>query len=302
MTLVAVCIPTFRRPDSLARLLESLTRLRTGDARLAVVVVDNDAEGSAKDTVAEYRRSLPDLVYSVEPERGISAARNRLLRLAVGLDPDYVAFVDDDEWVEETWLVNLLTTARRYDADAVVGPVLPSYEPGMPAWIREGRFFERARRTTGAPVLRGATGNTLIARRLLCDEGDHFPRCFPEGVGEDTYFFERARRAGARIVWCDEACVHELVPAARASSRWLIRRAYIGGTTFSRGLVLLGLSRRGGAVRTVVCLGRVVQGILLAALSVLRGRAAVVRALQRSATGAGGVVGLLTATAARGTK
>src|SRR5262249_37183933 len=64
VTSVTVCIPTFRRRDSLARLLESLARIQTGGAEVTVVVVDNDAEGSARTTVAAFSGSLPGLVYA----------------------------------------------------------------------------------------------------------------------------------------------------------------------------------------------------------------------------------------------
>ena len=41
---VTVAIPTFRRPQGLARLLAALAKLRT-DASVTVLVADNDAEG-----------------------------------------------------------------------------------------------------------------------------------------------------------------------------------------------------------------------------------------------------------------
>ena len=40
---VTVCIPTFKRPKSLKRLLDAIAALRT-DAKLSVLVADNDAE------------------------------------------------------------------------------------------------------------------------------------------------------------------------------------------------------------------------------------------------------------------
>jgi succinoglycan biosynthesis protein ExoM len=46
---------------------------------------------------------------------------------------------------------------------------------------------------------------------------------------DDNLFFRRFDEAGGRIVWCDEATVHETVLPERLSRRWLLRRAFRGG-------------------------------------------------------------------------
>ncbi|HZQ40547.1 MAG TPA: hypothetical protein VFA87_07130, partial [Rhizomicrobium sp.] len=43
---IALCIPTFKRPKMLARLLDAVARLQTR-ADITVIVADNDAEGHA---------------------------------------------------------------------------------------------------------------------------------------------------------------------------------------------------------------------------------------------------------------
>ena len=43
---VLICIPTFRRPKMLRRLLDAIARLET-NADISVLVADNDAEGRA---------------------------------------------------------------------------------------------------------------------------------------------------------------------------------------------------------------------------------------------------------------
>ena len=49
-----ICIPTFRRPRSLARLLDAIAALKTR-ADIAVLVADNDAEGHAGFDLASAR-------------------------------------------------------------------------------------------------------------------------------------------------------------------------------------------------------------------------------------------------------
>lgn len=289
-TSVAICIPTFRRAELLGRLLDSLTRLQRVDADVVVIVVDNDADRSALATVDSFRRRLRELVYDVEPNAGVAAARNRLVTLALERQCDLVAFVDDDEWVDGAWLYRLLETARGFSADAVLGPVIPSYEANIPEWLRRGGFFERPRERTGTIMHRGRTGNALVAARLLKSCTEPFPRCLR--IGEDTYFFENARRRGASIVWCDEALAYEGVPSDRARVGWLLARAFEQGKTYSQCLRLLGQTRRQRVARTAKCLLRLMQATVVALPAVFMGRAVFLRAARRAAGAIGGLAGV----------
>ena len=93
--LVSVCVGTFKRHGLLPLLLASLARQTLGLAQFEIVVVDNDAAGSAAGAVAEFGQMHPAvrLTYSVEPVSGLSHARNRTVRMARG---QLLAFIDDD--------------------------------------------------------------------------------------------------------------------------------------------------------------------------------------------------------------
>jgi succinoglycan biosynthesis protein ExoM len=52
--------------------------------------------------------------------------------------------------------------------------------------------------------------------------------------GEDGDLLARLAQNGARIVWCDEAVVHEPVEPSRLSLRWLVLRSLRGGQDFAR--------------------------------------------------------------------
>lgn len=102
---IAVCIPTYRRPNLLAGALDSIAGqvlVRNPEAQVRVCVVDNDPEASARGLVKSKRQPIRwPLVYAVEPRRGVSQARNRLLELAG--EVDFVAFLDDDEVAQPSW-------------------------------------------------------------------------------------------------------------------------------------------------------------------------------------------------------
>jgi hypothetical protein len=178
----------------------------------------------------------------------------------------------------------------------VAGPVLPSYEPGVAEWAVKGKFFERPRHPTGTLVNCAITANCLISARLLATSAEPFHPAFALGGGGDTHFFRQAHAGGARMVWADGAVVYERVPASRATVRWLLARAYRGGTSFALSERLLHRTRGWMALRMSTGALRGLLGLGLLLPSVFLGKAGIVRALRSTWTGAGlmtGTLGLL---------
>jgi GT2 family glycosyltransferase len=287
---VAICIASYRRPQGLHALLGGLDAQRFEGERpeIVLVVVDNDAEESARPVCEDARRWLSlQLRYAVEPRKGIPFARNATLRHAG--DADWLAFIDDDEIPDPRWLDTLMRVQRETGADVVTGPVLPRFAEPPPAWIADGGLFEQPHYATGTPLHTAYTNNALLRRSRLDDLDRLFDERLTLGVGEDADLFERLALRGARIVWADEAIVHETVPAARANARWLLRRGYVCGTAITH------LERqRLSAPRALLsgaCQGAwwLLRGLLGAAFA--RGRAARVRSLQIFTSGIGRFAG-----------
>jgi glycosyltransferase involved in cell wall biosynthesis len=296
-TRVTVCVATYRRPAGLDRLLASLTGVDLSEGvEMRVVVLDNDEERSAHAVVSRYTTRLSDLHYAIEPKRGISRARNRLVVLALDASepPDYVAFVDDDEWVDFGWLRAFLACASRMNA-VLAGPVLPSYERRVPAWIRDGGFFERTPRSSGSEAPFAGAGNLLIPCPLLVslDAQPPFAEIFDRPGGEDAFFSVLAKRYGYQVRWCDEARVHEEVSRDRGSVRWVVRRAFNGGYDYSRVVRLTRSSRTELAGRVASGVGHICVGVVLLLPALVRGRRPLLHAVRRCAAGAGALAGLV---------
>lgn len=234
---IDVCVATFRRPALLQVLLESLSGQRLEECiSFRVVVVDNDPDESARATLEALRVRLPYLlVYETERRRGISYVRNRALECA---DADYIAFVDDDEFVEPEWLQRLHDAMQRFSADAVFGPVVAILPDAAPAWARSHPSFSRRSRPCGTSLQSGATNNVLIRRSALGEPPQRFDEAFALTGGEDSEFFHRLHLKGGRLVWCDSAVVYEHVSNERLTTRWVYRRALRGGQCFARVFVV----------------------------------------------------------------
>ena len=230
---IDVCLCTFMRPELLKATLTSIERQQLSpDINVKVFVVDNDANASAEFVINEFKmRGLIDIVYDVEPEQNIALARNRSVSMGKG---DYVAFIDDDEVASEIWLKQLLDCLHQYDADAVLGPVIPLYPPNAPSWAIEVGLVDRPNFKTGTTINFGRTGNTLVKRSLLESYDGPFDPEFGLSGGSDSLFFRRAAKNGAKLIWCNESTVEEAVPPERMTFGFLKKRSFRGGQSYAR--------------------------------------------------------------------
>ncbi len=225
---ISVCICTYKRPELLKRLLSELEDQETeGLFEYSLVIVDNDSDESARNTVAlSAGRSKIPVNYFTEPQQGIAFARNKAVSSAQG---DLIAFIDDDEFPEESWLLNLFRRLYEFDCDGVLGPVIPHFEVSPPSWVVKGNFFDRPTHETGfiLPWYFTRTGNVLFKKEIIPDSDNVFN---PEFItGEDRDFFKRMIERGHKFVWCNEAPVYESVPPGRWDLKFLLKRALMRG-------------------------------------------------------------------------
>ena len=187
-----------------------------------------------------------------------------------------------------------MSTAIDTDADVVIGPSEPVFEQDPPAWIREGRFFERKRFPSGAeiPSFYARTSGVMIRRAAFEHLGkEPFDERYPLAGGSDVRLFAKMHSSGAKFVWVDDAIVKELVPASRSNARWILRRSFRTGN--SRGVTLLlegaGYRRR---VKRVVR-GLIEIGVGLTRLVAARTKATRMQALAHSMLGVGLAAGAI---------
>jgi len=287
---VCLCVPTFRRPDGLRKLLAHVERLDYA-GKLQVVVVDNDADTRAGAAVAEEaaRGFRFPLKYIVEPRRGHTYAYNRAFAVAcrASPSPDYVAVLDDDEFPDANWLTEMIRVAAQCGADIVGGPVFPIFD--IPDhWLARSGLYAPTRFATGPVSMIYGTGSMLIRRATLEQYLDEpFKHDYAFTGGGDEEFFYRCRRDGCRFAWADDAHVFETMPAARTTMSYVLWRRFRKGTGATR------VERKfagtiGGAIRRwCKALGLIGSGTLSLPIMALGGRSAMMRSLVLAARGAG---------------
>jgi succinoglycan biosynthesis protein ExoM len=214
----------------LRRLLLELQKQETrGLFDYSVITVDNDDRRSAEDTVNEVKAiSHVPIVYCNEPLQNIARARNKAVEIATG---EFIAFIDDDEFPGESWLLEMFQAFMRYDVDGVLGPVLRHFDETPPRWLLKSNFYVRPRHETGFVMewTECRTGNVLLDRRVFGVGEIPFHPEFR--TGEDRDFFRRKIDQGRTFIWCNEAPVYETVPPSRWKYGFMLRRALLRGAT-----------------------------------------------------------------------
>jgi len=228
---IDICICTYKRPQLLAKLLDKLQVQKTeGLFTYSIIIVDNDREQTAKKVVSDVQKtSTIDMYYYCEPRQNIAHARNLAVNNSHG---NLIAFLDDDEFPIDVWLLNLLKTYKKYMADGVLGPVNPHFEREPPLWIVKGKICERKSFATGT-VLKNysetRTGNVLFDGNIFKDGDNLFNPVFGKTGGEDVDFFRRMMAQGCIFVWCNEAIAYETVPEERLTKKYHLKRALLRG-------------------------------------------------------------------------
>ena len=222
---IDVCVATYKRPQLLATLLDSLIAQEAhGRFTFRIIVIDNDARRSAETVVERIAARTPDIVYDVEPVQGISLARNRGFAHAIG---EYIATIDDDEYADPEWLATLLDAATRYQADVVFGPAIPVFPPDTPEFIQRCDTFTLPDPPTGSTEdYVYHTANAFLRRAVVEDTVSPFDPSLGLIGGEDTAFFDGLRRKQCKLVWCREARVFAPVSRERATLHWIAKREF----------------------------------------------------------------------------
>ena len=229
MTDAVVCIPSFRRPDGLARTLASLA-LQKVDFPFAIVVVDNDGAGQTALPVATrfFEDSGMNGKVLVERTQGNCYAINTAFRTAREDYPTarYFLMIDDDEIASEQWLAKMVATAQTFGVDIVGGPVVREFDRPASEGVKHHVLYGSIDAPTGIVDQIHGSGNCLISRKVFEQlDNPQFDVQFNFLGGGDMDFFTRCRRAGFKFAWSAEALITEFVPESRMVPTWIMMRS-----------------------------------------------------------------------------
>ncbi len=296
MTRVAVGVITRRRPEMLDVLLSSFLELEGTESQdLLFIIVENDSRPSLTDLLARFSaRHGHEVVYELEPEPGIPFARNRVLDIALRLDVDLLAFVDDDERVQPDWLSELTSAMHDRQLDLAGGPLRLEATGGeltaMQRAIlteRQNRLAEqnRTRATASGEGVDGVfdvyTNNWCARLSKVRELGLRFDEKLRDTGGSDTAFSKEMRSRGGSVGWVPSAVVHDRLPARRLTPGYTYRRSRDQATVAAQRLNRKPITSIRRAIE------RALRGCLQVAAAPVRGRASLAAAIYSFGNAAG---------------
>jgi GT2 family glycosyltransferase len=242
--LVAVVLPTFRRPQQLSSLLGALTQQSLGAGHWYLIVVDNDDPPGAEAVFAAHATQLPlGSRYIRAVDRGACYARNagiaEATRDSSGERPDIIAFIDDDVVPDEGWLPNLIEPIVAKRCEAVAGAVSLDWQTPRPPWLSRSldgylaHFLPYPDEQPLGPDDVLLTASAAFRRELLEQTGGFDTALGPRDgtplVNDDIDLLRRCIDAGARVHYVPRAHVLHELPASRLKPSYLVRRVYAQG-------------------------------------------------------------------------
>lgn len=223
---ISVVVCTHRRPDGLARLLESLVPQIIGHPdRELIIVNDGTHSGAYQDVVVPFAEILR---YEALPQPGgIARARNHSASLASG---QYLVFTDDDCEVPPHWLDWIeASLAAHPELDVVAGTTRPlrPEEANFVGQVQETFRFLPAPHALGGLDECFVTACLAVRRDIFHKVGGFGEDALFAIAGEDTDLSLRLIRARARTrVDPDWHVFHALARHLRGERRRYERYGY----------------------------------------------------------------------------
>lgn len=239
-----VIVPTFNRPDLLARTLKSLERATRPDGvDIGIIVVDNNSSPPQAARNAELVAGTTSMRCELvnEPQQGSSYARNAGIAAS---NAEWIGFIDDDEQIDASWFVVVSRELTQPHVGFISGPCLPDWESAPPAWLPAGigryiavigwvELTDRIKEFNREIDAMAMGGNMAVKHNWLEAVGP-----YNTGLGrirgrllsaEDHDMHERLIAAGARGFYVPDLIIHHFVPTSRMTKRYHRRWAFWHG-------------------------------------------------------------------------
>ncbi|MEI8340180.1 MAG: glycosyltransferase [Verrucomicrobiota bacterium] len=176
---ISIVIPTFARPDRIARCLNCVNPLRLPGLDTEIIVTDDSPDTSSREMLA---RDFPQVQWTTGPRGGPAANRNHGASLAKG---EWIAFLDDDVEASPGWLAALASATA--GTDVVEGKTVCPDKQDHP-------FEEHVENLTGGNLW----SCNMAVRREVFERIGGFDADFLEAGGEDMEFAWRIQRDGLK--------------------------------------------------------------------------------------------------------
>lgn len=225
--MISIVIPVYNVEKYLAECVDSVLGQTYQDYE--IILVDDGATDSSGAMCDEYAQKDARIRVIHQPNGGLSAARNAGLSAASG---EYIYFLDSDDYIEPTTLVDLVSVAAQEQADVVFFDGYVFFDEceeddTVSRYVRKEAYATQNGRDILPQLLKNEEYRTAVPLMLFRTNylTDH-ALTFREGIiHEDELFTFLVYNADGRVAHCHKQLyARRIRPASIMTSSGALRR------------------------------------------------------------------------------
>lgn len=232
--MISIIICTYNREKYLYDALKHVATNEFPTESYEIVLVNNNSTDNTAQKCERFAKDFPkvNFRYFVETNQGLSYARNRGISESKG---DILVFLDDDSFVEPTYLTNLHNNLKKHpEVMAFGGKITPLFESGeAPKWLCKWTYSWVSAIDLGNDVVpfKGNSypiGANMGFRKSCLNHYGYFDTELGRSkknlmAGEEKDLFNRLKENDMPIYYFPDIHVEHVIPPHRTSRDYIAR-------------------------------------------------------------------------------
>ena len=230
--MISIIVCTYNREKYLYDAMQRIAENDCATKDYEIILINNNSTDHTEQECLRFQNDYPEVSfhYFVETQQGLSFARNRGIKESHG---ETLLFLDDDSFIQENYLENLLKNLENHpDADAFGGKITPEFEAGeTPKWLSKWNYSWVSAINLGDQVKifdskKYPIGANMGIKRACFETVGLFNTQLGRSKknlmgGEEKDLFDRLRSQGYRIYYFPDIEVHHVIPPSRTSKEYI---------------------------------------------------------------------------------
>ena len=232
--MITLIICTYNREKYIGPLLDSIAKNDYPPSDYEIVLVDNNCTDNTRGVCEQFAVAHPEIIfrYVVEPEQGLSAARNKGIKEAKG---EIIIYVDDDALVDADYIrIYAEHFASHPETMAAGGPIEPLYETEEPKWMSPytkallTAWMNYGDNVREYPNGRYPGGGNAAYRKVVFDKVGLFnTELGRKGsallASEEKDIFDKMHALGMQVLYLPTPVLHHIIPQAKLEEDYFNR-------------------------------------------------------------------------------
>jgi len=232
---LSILICTYNREKYLIDALNSIAQQNASYDLFELVVINNNSTDNTEKICRDFKDKHKKLnyKYTIEKKQGLSAARNKGIRVANG---ELLAYIDDDAIADKNYVNNILEAFNKHpDILAIGGRVIPVFPDGNePKWLSKylNGIISKVDYGEKIKLYKGKypSGCNMIFRKKVFD----IVGTFNEDLtwrSDDKYMFLKIYKYKLPVLYYPGILVHHNIDSYRLEYNYLKKLSETSGTT-----------------------------------------------------------------------